>query len=305
MLVLVTAMAACGNYSNEDLEYMAAVPQREDVAVTMPPSSLMRMDEAELSRITHDVIIMSDAVLDLFLGIVDVVRTFPPTQRLPRTRIWGPVLAEREVGWQWRFVVNRDPVTPTHFTYALEFQRVGDPPTAWHGLFSGWFEGSSGARRGVGEFIVQTTELRAAGYPFENGGERIDTITVNYSTREFPISVEVDFVQFSNFEFTTTNRFHFEHSAQENGQGAMRFQLDGPDLIAGPVVDSLLVTTRWLPSGAGRGEATITQGDAAAGLQQVQCWNASFMETYNVKPWKPDENSANTDPSVCPDIPAL
>ena len=31
------------------------------------------------------------------------------------------------------------------------------------------------------------------------------------------------------------------------------------------MVDSLEVTTRWLASGAGRGEATVTQGDARRG----------------------------------------
>ena len=198
------------------------------------------------------------------------------------------------------------PGRPANFTYALQFQRIGDPPSTWAALLTGWFEATatSGARRGVGGFRVQTAELRNAGYPFDNGGERIESIDVTYSTREFPISVVVDFVQFTDFTFTTTNTFHYEYGAQESGQGAMRFVISGPDLIPGAMVDSLAVTTRWLASGAGRGEATVTQGDAAVGLQQVECWDTNFRATYNDKPWKLEDNVGG-DPSVCPDIPAF
>ena len=30
------SLPACGNYSNEDLEYMSAIPQRDDVAIEVP-----------------------------------------------------------------------------------------------------------------------------------------------------------------------------------------------------------------------------------------------------------------------------
>jgi hypothetical protein len=300
-LVLAAALAGCGNYSNEDLEYMNAVPDRDALAANIPPSRVLPANEAELSRTTHDVVAVFNGVLDLFLGIVDAVRAYQPTQRLPNQRIWGPVPADKQPGWQWRFIVTRDPAAPTNFAYALQFQPIGGAPDTWAALLSGWFEAASGARRGVGGFHVETAKLRAAGYPFENGGERIKTIDVTYSTREFPISVEVDFVQFTE-DFTSTNSFHYEYGALENGQGAMRFVISGVDLIPGPLVDSLEVTTRWLASGTGRGEATVTQGDAVVGLMQVECWDTNFRATYNDKPWKIDEN-VGADPSVCPDIP--
>ena len=310
-LVLAAALAGCGNYSNEDLEYMNAVPDRDALTANMPAAGALTVNEAELSKTTHDVVHTFNALLDLFLGIVDAVREYPPSQRLPNQRIWGPVPAERELGWQWRFIVTRDPAAPANFAYALQFQRIGDPPSTWAALLTGWFEATatSGARRGVGGFRVQTAELRNAGYPFDNGGERIASIDVTYSTREFPISVVVDFVQFADFTFTATNTFHYEYGAQENGQGAMRFVISGADLIPGPVIDSLAVTTRWLASGAGRGEATVTQGDVVDGIQvvglmQTECWDTNFRATYNYKPWKLEDN-VGSDPSVCPDTPAF
>ena len=280
---------------------MNAVPDREDLPANMPAAGLT-VNEAELAKTTHDVVRTFNALLDLFLGIVDAVRAYQPTQRLHNQRIWGPVPAEKQIGWQWRFIVTRDPAAPAKFTYALQFQPIGGAPDTWAALLTGWFEAASGARRGVGGFHVETAALRAAGYPFENGGERIKTIDVTYSTREFPISVLVDFVQFTDLTLTATNSFHYEYGALENGQGAMRFVISGVDLIPGPLVDSLEVTTRWLASGAGRGEATVTQGDAVVGLMQVECWDTNFRATYNDKPWKIEDNVGG-DPSVCPDIP--
>jgi hypothetical protein len=303
-LVLAAALAGCGNYSNEDLEYMNAVPDRDALAANIPPSYVLPANEAELSRTTHDVVATFNGLLDIILGGVDVIRGFQPTQRLPNARIWGPVRAEREAGWQWRFVVDRDPAMPDQFTYAWQFQLIGAARDVWSNFVTGYFETAGGARRGIGAFHVETAMLRAAGFPFDAGGQRISTIDVTYSTREFPISVVVDFVQFTDFTFTATNTFHYEYGAQESGQGAMRFVITGADLIDGPMVDSLAVTTRWLASGAGRGEATVTQGDVAVGLQQVECWDTNFRATYNDKPWKPNENVGG-DPSVCPDIPSF
>jgi hypothetical protein len=298
--------AGCGNYSNEDLEYMNAVPDRDDIAASMPQSKLMNMDEeAELSKVTHDAIKTSNDLLDLFLGIVDAVRKYQPTARTPNSRIWGPVRAIREVGWQWRFIVIRD--TPTMFTYRLEFQRIDDSSDRWAPLLTGWFEPSpsAGARRGVGGFLVQTSELRIAGYPFEERGDLLASIDVRYSTREFPVSVEVGIVQFvDDGTYANTNTLQYEYATQEDGRGAMRFELSGVGLIDGPMVDTLLVTTRWLPSGAGRGEATVTQGDWVPGQVQVQCWGPDFRQTYNDKPWNINENYGG-DPSACPEIPSL
>jgi hypothetical protein len=303
-LAVALAASACGNYSNEDLEYMNAVPDRDALSVKIP-SPLVIPNEAELSKTTHDVVAIFNGLLDVILGTVDVIRTYPPTQRLPNTRIWGPVRAERELGWQWRFVIHRDTATPELFTYELQFQRIGDASDAWINFVNGMFEAAGGARRGVGAFHIDTAMLRQAAYPFDSGGRRMKTIDVEYSTRAFPISVLVDFVQYADDTLAATNSFQYEYGAKEDGQGAMKFVISGPDLILpGGMIDVLSVTTRWLASGEGRGEATVTQGDAAVGLAQVQCWDSSFQQTYNVKPWKPEENFGG-DPSVCPDIPVF
>jgi hypothetical protein len=82
----------------------------------------------------------------------------------------------------------------------------------------------------------------------------------------------------------------------------MTFDLYG-NLVVGPAVERVTVTSQWLASGDGHATLTIASGDGA-GLMQTECWNHLFAPTYNTKPWAPSEN-VGTDPAVCPSIPRL
>src|SRR4029079_14503917 len=88
LLAVAALLASCGNYSNEDLEFMNAVPTHEDISANMPPSALVT-GEAELSKETHDVITNFNGLLGILEG-VDKIRTYPPTSRIPNGRVWGP-----------------------------------------------------------------------------------------------------------------------------------------------------------------------------------------------------------------------
>src|SRR4051812_35717650 len=121
LLAVVLFAAACGNYSNEDLEFMNAVPARVDIAAEMPRSLILPGNEAELSRLTHDVVASFNGALD-FLDAADLIRAYQPTGRIPNGRVWGPIPMDDHPGWQWRFVVTRDPAAPENFSYAFQVQ---------------------------------------------------------------------------------------------------------------------------------------------------------------------------------------
>jgi hypothetical protein len=299
VLIAIAALgaAACGNYSNEDLEYMNAVPDRADLAADLPArsSALAPADEAELARTTHQVTSVFNGMLDNILGLVDTIRSYQPTSRGPQSRTWGPAPADNQPGWRWRLVVTR--ADAQTFSYALEFQRDADPPDVWLAFLGGSFAASSGLRRGVGDLHVDTGMLRANAFPFDADGAKLQSIDVSYSTRDYPVSVVMDLVTFPDPSVpATTSSAHYEYSADAEGRGAMSFVLTG-DLITGPAVETLDVTSRWLPSGAGRADLTVRQGDGA-GLHQAECWDNSFNATYNDKPWSAAEDLG--DPSACP-----
>lgn len=278
----------CGNYSNEDLEYMNALPHRDDLSANLK-SPLVIENEAELSKFTHDTTRDFNGVLE-FLDNVELIRSFPPTSRGPQSRTWGPVPAAQG-GWQWRFVVTRDPTMPERFVYFFELQRLTDAPGDWAALVVGSFEAATGVRRGVGQFSIQTGALRQRSFPF-GPDVGFETITVSYDTVGFPVRVEM-FIDAVNAEAD------YQYEAHEDGHGSMRFRLRGDLVHVTTAEDELSITSRWLPSGAGRADAIVTLGDAMGGTR-TQCWNESFQQTFNHTDW-----DASTDFGTIDDCPVF
>jgi len=301
----VALLASCGNYSNEDLEFMNAVPATADLTANMPRSNILPANEAELSRLTHDVIRTFNLMLDQILGVADVIRMYQPTGRAPNQRIWGPVPADKpsQLGWQWRFRVTRDPATSDYFEYFFEIQRIGAAPDDWLPFIHGDFEATSGVRRGTGMVQADTQMLRDAGFPFDDSDGTVHSIMIRYSTREYPISVVMEMVTLPkptvDNPSPTVTTIKYEYGQQETGQGAMGFS--GTDSEG----KSIAVVTRWLASGQGIGQATWMDG-LGASFTRTECWDDSFRETYDNTPWDPSNLAKNSgDPSFCPAIPTL
>jgi hypothetical protein len=308
-LGIVLALAAgCGNYSNEDLEFMNAMPAREDLSADVPArSALTQGMEAELAKATHDVSKTFNAMLFQILGGVDLIRSFQPSERAPNSRTWGPVPQDRVPGWRWHFVVTRDAQDPTTFTYALELQRNTDPGDVWVRFLNGTFTSTQGARRGVGSFTMQTDDLRAANYPNDVEGRKIKSLKVDYDTRDFPISLHVVLETYPDPDDPTVwVTTEFEYGVAADGKGAMRFAIMGNLDLTTAALETLTVTSRWMPTGEGRAEAKITFGDNV-GLTEVQCWDRDFNPTFTNKPWPVSVDSPDPSPvgmeSDCPQFP--
>ena len=297
LLTATLLLAACGNYSNEDLEFMNAVPAREDLSADMPRSALAPANEAELSRLTHDTVIGFNSALG-FLDVADEIRTYQPTSRIRDGRIWGPVPMGDHPGWQWRFRVVRDPELADQFNYWFEVEPVGAGDSDWLSFIDGRFAASTGVRRGVGIFRIQTDPIRTAGFSVDVNakGESLRSLSVDYSTAAFPISVTMNLMMYTDvpingFTSTTTIRYHAER--EESGAGLMEFS--GSDSMG----RSYSVDSRWMPTGRGRADATATDGTVTG--TWTQCWDNSFKETYEDKPWAEyPEEPVTGDPNSCP-----
>jgi hypothetical protein len=296
-LVAGLTLAACGNYSNEDLEFMNAAPDSQQLTTDLParPLSTPVAMEAELAADTHNVSKTFNAMIDAVLAIVDGIRTYQPTSRGDNSRTWGPVPSKDQPGWNARFTVTR--VDPQTFSYVLDFQNQSDPSGAWILLLSGMFQASSGARRGVGSLHGETLALRQAGFPFDPTNQ-LDTLDVNYSTLDFPVTVDMQLVAFPNApsDLSVTASATYDYAVQSNGQGAMSFS------VTNSSNQTLSVTSRWLATGAGIAQATVMAG-SGVGLTQTECWDDAFRATYNDKPWSTAEDLGVM--SACPAIPTL
>ena len=202
--------------------------------------------------------------------------------------------------------MNQVAANPMTFAYALQLQRTTDPDDVWIRFLDGEFTSSKSARRGVGWFKMQTDDLRAAGFPFDDDGGKIQSIRVEYSTIAFPIEVKMVMVTFPDLlDLTQTVTTTYDYGAQSNGQGAMKFTVTGNLDPTTPALETLSVTSRWLPSGEGSAKAMITLGDGV-GATETQCWNSDFTPSFTEKPWGQTPDSPDVsggDESLCPQFP--
>jgi hypothetical protein len=301
-LILGLMVVGCGNYSNDDLEYMNAVPAGNQLVATLPAYSaaLPVASEAELAQTTHSVTTQFNQMIDSTLGGVDAIRSYEPSSRTPTSRTWGPFASTNQVGWDWRLIVSHDDPQSTTFTYELDVENTVDTSAGWLTFVTGSFDATEGVRKGMGSMTVTTDPLAKAGFPFDQGAAPFTMLTVTYSTLSYPITVDMTIDRTADALNPVTSVV-YRYAGQADGSGQMSFTLTG-NLVAGPAIETVAVVSAWLPTGAGEATETVEQGDAA-GLTQTECWNTSFAATYNSKPWSPTENLG--DPTACPSLPSF
>jgi hypothetical protein len=306
--------AGCGNYSNEDLEFMNALPESDELRVKIPPvtSAVQLANEAELAKSTHDTTRGLNGLLMGLVGIVDAVRSYPPTARTATSRIWGPFPTDRaklkNLDWETRMIVSRDDADPTQFDYEIAVHHVGAADTDWPVLLRGWFQVGMTARRGKGHVELVTASARAEFFDTSDLG-MLDHLEIDYDTVSDPVMVTMhitDLPAAGSTDPAPTAAFTYLQNAV--GQGQMTFDLVGNFILLTPAVEDMRITSQWLATGEGRADLMVVSGDGA-GARQVECWDRSFQATYNDKPWAPGEDVPGNPPgdpaSVCPVITPL
>jgi hypothetical protein len=297
-IALALAPAACGNYSNEDLLYMSAVPSSSQLAVVLPAST--NPNQAELAQNTHNGITNVNTMLDDVLGIIDAVRAYEPTSRTANSRTWGPFPDMNHPGWQWQLVVTQqDAVT---YTYDLDTENTTLATPAWVPFLTGSFDFAGGAKQGSGSVMANFDALRAAYFPLDMSSMSLDTLRIdyqNYQTTGAPVAVTLAITQTP--DANGVNAVTFTYEIADDGSGVIAFSLTG-NVVPGPAIETVAFNAGWLSSGAGKATLAVVSGDGA-GLTQTECWDATFGVTYNDKPWSSSEDKG--DPSLCPPPPSF
>src|SRR5262249_60297435 len=71
-------------------------------------------------------------------------------------------------------------------------------------------------------------------------------------------------------------------TGEADGGGTVSLTTKGDvDAVNGKgILEDVVIKSRWIASGAGRGDAKISGGDLTGTLTGTQCWGASFAATY-------------------------
>jgi len=312
LLLLGCLATACGgNFSNDDLEFLNALPAREDLASKLPGTESgvsagglrQRTDPlavGERSTLYEDTNRASNVFnrgLDGLLTLLENIRERPPTTRAPDLRVWGPWRDPRHPGHEVRFVMAR---VAERFDYRLQYRPERSDEEAWWTALEGTFQANGGLREGEGMVRLLVAEARARGFNL-GGLANLARLDIGYQTREPPIGVQMRFVPAS---IQSGSELLYAYRELPSGLGEMGFVLEDTDVLPGGQKEKLAILSRWTKDRGGVGLVVVTGGDVPAGFTatHVECWDASFRVTYMKRSW---ETTVVGEASSCPDVSAL
>lgn len=312
-VLLCLLLAACGgDFSNDDLEFLNALPLREDLAAKLPESAARagngltpREDGlvglqglgivSDLAVQTYSTGTGFNQSVDALLSLLEKIRKLPPTTREPDRRVWGPFPDDKHPSLDVRFVMER---TGEVFTYLLQYRRSGAGEEAWWTFIPGSFKADAGIRKGTGTVSMDFKEARKNGFPAD-GAVTLDRLDIDYQTRALPTRVALLFTGLGR----PTPEVTYTYRAVPEGLGEMKFRLPDTDLVPGGLRETLDVTTRWAADGRGMVVVDILAGDAT-GAKYTECWDTRTRVTFIRRNWdwfNPPEGDA----TACPDVSAL
>jgi hypothetical protein len=305
---LLGLLTACGgNFSNEDLEYLNALPTREALASKLPDSSASGIgglvqrkdrlsvgDPSSLYLDTQKASREFNSGLDGLLTLLENIRTVSPTTREPDRRTWGPWPDRNQPGHDVRFVMDRE---GAFFSYRLQFKPANAGEDAWWSFLEGTFKADAGIRVGEGELHLFVDDAVAKG--LNVGGLRgLRQLDVGYQNKTLPSRVEMIF---TTAPPSTTPEIRYTYRERPGGFGEMRFLVKATDAVPGGLLEDVEITSRWTPDSGGVGSFVILQGDLK-GANYRECWDAEFKITYAKKSW---ELFGIGLASACPDVPGF
>ncbi len=307
VLALATVLAgtACGNWSNQDLVFLAALPDRTQLssklAGTQVASSSSGLQQALLGDVADGYTFSQDASkafnggLYATLDLLEHVRTVPPTTRHTDERIWGPF---------------RDPASLTHFvqvvidrtgcslgadgvrrcaTYSYHLDLRQGQTGPWATYLSGTWQVTGTVREGQGTLALDADAARSVGID-PVSLQKIANISVTYQTAPFPIQVAM------TVSGTGGTVIDYAYRELATGSGGMHFHTQA-NVIAGAAVEDVDIRAGWRPDSVGTATLVISGGDAGSGATKVECWDTAGRLTYDTESWS---GNVEGDPKACP-----
>ena len=328
-LLLASASLGCGSWSNLDLEFASALPNREELRSKLPESSTnaqplsgtsTRRDgltagqpsnayaEARASATRFN------GILDSLLAVLDQVPHWPPSSRKARTcsddpsgecdtRTWGPFDDSQNPGFEFEVLVQR-----SNRDDGFE-EPDGGVADGGAGSASGRFSWRIHARPRGGEFFDVVTGDYVATPAVKKGRgamvvhvadfrdrlavdenmKKFDRITIGYDTRGFPLVVQMTF---SDAGGQLVDYLYRENADRSGG---MDFEVTSTD----PRILVLRTQARWTSAGAGKTSSRVLKG-TYVGASVTECWDQAFLVTYYSEGWLGGQSSG--DPAACPAI---
>jgi hypothetical protein len=296
LLIATFSLGACGNYSNEDLDFQLALPEDGELDAKLP-QALTLDTSSEYYKLTRQVVTTFNGWAAALVSLVDDVRRYSPTSRNGAERIWGPFADDKHPGWQIRVVMVRaaDPNAPApafQVSYSIQLRNAAQNGSAFFDFMTGNYSSSGSARRGQGDMLLDVKTARDFSFPVDDFGdlERLDLV---YDTASYPFTVHM---VIQNVATAKNRGADYSYAENADGSGTLIFDLTVDAVPGVPGATDVTFISHWLGSGAGRTDAYL-KGVAVDTPVGIDCWGTSTVADY-VWRWNGQGNFGSADSCV-------
>ena len=292
------ALAACGNYSTEDVRFLAALPTRGDLHVRVPASgasgALAACTSGE-ATVWIGAKPVSDGLnggVDLIVGLVDAVRRVEPSQRADDLRVWGPFDDDRHPGREIRVVITRETGPDEAVAHRFAFEARVKGQADFTKVLTGEFEGPS-ASVGKGSLELNFEALWSLG--MNDAGTPHGALLATYDRTGEPRRVGIAIVGGA----LGLGSFGYDFEGWADGSGSFSYRIPRG-------LDRLYISSSFDATGAGRAAVSYVTWLGLGGSFE-QCWDASACLVYVNDP---QDYSCSTPPcslgevGSCPAVPS-
>jgi len=279
-IVFCLMLCACGDWSNEDLEYLYALPQKDllksDLGDGMSGQGLRRDpllgDTPKFYPEAKAYSTVFNTFVDGVLAGLDMLRTIHPTKREPTKRIWGPWPDDKHPGFDIKVEIEK--TGDKRYQWRIQARKRGAAEFVTFG--GGRFVASESLRKGRGDFFFDAVASNALYGTSKAKPEDPDRVDFGYSTDADPVIVQLEMKVPS---LAVPVRYDLNRHA--DGAGIFAFTVEGlPD----PNATKVMAFAGWSPTGAGRISYTVLAGNYA-GAVAMQCLDTSEKVVFETANW--------------------
>jgi hypothetical protein len=278
------ALIVCAGCSASPAQSLvAALPARAELHVDVPAAADTAdggaTTTAQLYLVTHQTSTQLNGAVDSVLDLIGKITSQPPTHAGPDVAEWGPFTPSLSPA-TYRLLVHR--VAPDQVQYHLDGRpKDASDDAAFQPIITGLSNDGSDAR--AGQFAVDVNLAHALD-PAANPGT--GALQASYQL------AAATAVRMQLGDGTAAAAYRYDRGP--DGSGDFRFATHA-NITGDPAnLEDGIVRSRWLPSGAGRGDAHVRNGDAGAGMDLSECWDPSFARTFVT-----NGKDAGGDPASC------
>ena len=291
---VMSLTAGCIQKDQAPDQIKSAIPTSDQVKINLPDSAA-RLSDPMVGQLatyyvtTRDVTRTFNGGSAWVLILIHAIVQYPVTSVAGDVYTWGPWSGSAldPAIYKLDVTANADGT----FDYVFSGHAKSDATAHFIALITGHADPRPGELKGNGDFLLDFNAAHTVD-PVDNPTAK-GTVAATYDLTARHLGLMINSTNDQGQPVSAA----YAYDEGADGSGDMTFSVEA-NVGGTPALENATIRSRWLATGAGRGDARIEGGDLGS-TQAIasECWNTSFLRVY----YTDNVNFAPTegDPSQC------